>query len=84
MNTKIAMTIRINPRMFQIYVQLSPTILNEFAIVVPADARIPMKMMIEVPFPMPYSVILSLSHMTITLPATKRTIVSAIVRIALS
>ena len=57
--------------------------MKEFAIVVPAVARIPMKMMIDVPLPMPYSVILSLSHMTMMLPATSNTIVIAIVRIAL-
>ena len=80
MKKKIPTTMRINPRIFQMYVHSSPTILNAPAIVVPAVERIPTKMMSEVPLPIPYSVILSLSHIHIILPATKIMMMPAIVR----
>ena len=57
--------------------------LNAPARVVPAWAIIPTKIMIDVPFPIPYSVILSDSHITIQLPPTRIVAINVYVRYAL-
>ena len=74
MNAKSATTRIKNPKMFQSLLGSVGTVLNAFRSEVPAVERIPTKMISDVPLPMPYSVILSPSHMTITLPPTRITI----------
>ena len=71
---------RMNPMMFQMSVHSSPTEPNACAIIVPACAIMPTKMMSEEPLPMPYSVMRSPSHMTIVLPAISMMMTLAMVR----